>query len=216
VEAFYRARFAPDGVKNLDVSDSASKGPEGAPVVLVEFADFECPACAAARPVIDDLYDRHRDTVRVVFKHFPLGMHPNAEKAARAAVAAGRQGKFWEMYALLFENQTKLGADNVEKLASSLGLDLARFRQDRDSEATADAVARERKQGEGLSLDSTPSLFINGRPFPATTDFKQDLEDWVALELELKGVTAPSAPKPAAAAASVPVPSASASAKPGP
>jgi len=201
VEAFYRARFGADGVKNLDVSGSASKGPEGAPVVIVEFADFECPACAAARPVVEAIYEQHRDKVRVVFKHFPLGMHPNAEKAARAAVAAGRQGKFWEMHALLFENQTKLSPDNVEKLAAQAGLDLVRFRQDRDSEATADSVARERKQGEALALDSTPSLFVNGRPFPNSTDFQQDLEDWVTLELSLKGVAAP-APKPASSAPS--------------
>jgi protein-disulfide isomerase len=200
VEAFYRARFSADGVKNLDVSGSASKGPEGAPVVIVEFADFECPACAAARPVIDELFERQRDKVRVVFKHFPLGMHPNAEKAARAAVAADRQGKFWELHAAMFENQTRLAVDNVEKLAEGIGLDMAKFRQDRDSEATADVVARDRKHGEALALDSTPSLFINGRPFPSTTDFKQDLEDWVALELTLKGVT----PAPAALAASSP------------
>jgi 2-hydroxychromene-2-carboxylate isomerase len=207
VEAFYRARFGADGVKNIDVTGSASKGPEGAPVVIVEFADFECPACAAARPVVESVFDRYRDKVRLVFKHFPLGMHPNAEKAARAAVAAERQGKFWEMYGLLFDNQTELSADNVEKLAESIGLDMVKFRRDRDSEAVADAVARERKQGEALSLDSTPSLFINGRPFPSTPDFKQDLEDWVALELTLKGETA-------AAPASAPAPAKSTSAAP--
>src|SRR5688500_12850183 len=100
VEADYRDRFGADGVTHLDGSGCASEGPEAAPVLIVEFADFECPACAAARPVIDELYHRHLDKVRVVFKHFPLGMHPNAEKAARAAVAAGRQGKFWELHAV--------------------------------------------------------------------------------------------------------------------
>jgi hypothetical protein len=145
-------------------------------------------------------------------------MHPNAEKAARAAVAAHRQGKFWELHALMFENQMRLAVDNVEKLAESIGLDMARFRQDRDSEATADLVARDRKQGEALSLDSTPSLFINGRPFPSTTDFKQDLEDWVALELTLKGEAASPAPAPAPSAAapapSVAAPAPSAAAPP--
>lgn len=216
VEAAYRARFAADQVKNLDVSGSASKGPEGAPVVIVEFADFECPACAAARPVVEDVFEQHPGQVRLVFKHFPLGMHPNAEKAARAAVAAQKQNKFWELYGLMFENQTALSPDNVEKLAEKAGLDLARFRQDRDSEAVADAVAKDRKQGEALSLDSTPTLFINGRKFPATTDFKQDLDDWIALELVLKGVTPeapaekPAASAPASASASAPAPAKSA------
>src|SRR5690349_5023045 len=73
VEAAYRARFGADQVKNLDVSGAASKGPEGAPVVIVEFADFECPACAAARPVVEDVFEHHPGQVRLVFKHFPLG-----------------------------------------------------------------------------------------------------------------------------------------------
>jgi protein-disulfide isomerase len=212
VEAAYRARFAPDQVKNLDISGSASKGPEGAPIVIVEFADFECPACAAARPVVEDVFEQHPGQVRLVFKHFPLGMHPNAEKAARASVAAQKQNKFWELYGLLFENQTALSPDNVEKLAEKAGLDLARFRQDRDSEAVADSVAKDRKQGEALQLDSTPTLFINGRKFPATTDFKQDLDDWIALELVLKGVT-PEAPA-AKPAASVPAPASASAAAP--
>jgi protein-disulfide isomerase len=212
VEAAYRARFAPDQVKNLDLSGAASKGPEGAPIVIVEFADFECPACGAARPVVEDVFENHPGQVRLIFKHFPLGMHPNAEKAARASVAAQRQNKFWEMYGLLFQNQTALSPENVEKLAEKAGLDLARFRADRDSEAVADTVARDRKQGEALQLDSTPTLFINGRKFPATTDFKQDLDDWIALELSLKGVTPeapatpPSASAPASALAPAPAP----------
>jgi protein-disulfide isomerase len=152
---------------------------------MVEFADFECPACADKRPLLDKLVEEHAGKVRLVFKNFPLSMHPNAEKAARAGVAAHRQGKFWQLHGLMFESQGDLSQPNVEKLAQKAGLDLARFRQDRDSEATADAVMRDRKQGETLNIGSTPSLFINGRPFPATVDFDQDLEDWLKLELEL-------------------------------
>ena len=135
-------------------------------------------------------------------------MHQNAEKAARASVAAMRQGKFWEMHKVLFENQTQLSIDNIEKLAQSIGLDLAKFRQDRDSEATADFVAKNRKQGEALNLTGTPSIFINGRKFEGSGEPKQDLDEWIGLELELQG--AADAPKPAASAA----PAASASAKP--
>ncbi len=193
IEAAYRARFAADQVTKLEIEGSPRKGPKDAPVVIVEFADFECPACGAARPAIDEVYDKHPNEVAVVFKHFPLSMHPHAEKAARAAVAAAKQGKFWEMHALLFDNQTQLTPENVEKLAEKAGLDLTRFRQDRDSEATADVVARDRKQGEALKLDSTPSLFVNGRKFPGSPDFKQDLEDWIALELTLVPRSAPSA-----------------------
>jgi protein-disulfide isomerase len=198
VETAYRERFAADQVKNIDLTDTPSRGPAGAPIVIVEFADFECPACGAMRPVLDEVIEAHADKIRFFYKHFPLGMHQNAEKAARAAVAAMHQGKFWEMHHLLFENQQALSTENIEKLAQGVGLDLARFRQDRDSEATADFVAKNRKQGEALNLTGTPSIFINGRRFEHGGEPKQELEDWITLELELQG--APAAPTPASSA----------------
>jgi protein-disulfide isomerase len=225
VDAAYRARFAADQVKSIDLGDSPSKGAPSARVVIVEFADFECPACADKRSLLDKVVEEHSGKVRLVFKNFPLSMHQNAEKAARAGVAAHRQGKFWQLHPLLFENQNDLSQVNVEKLAQKAGLDLARFRQDRDSEATADFVARDRKLGEALNIGSTPSLFINGRPFPATVDFDQDLEEWLKLEIELASGSAalPPAPKatapaPSASAAPATPPSAAppASAKPSP
>jgi protein-disulfide isomerase len=203
VEATYKARFAPDTVKNIDLSGAPSKGAPSARVVIAEWADFECPACAATRPVLDDLIKEYPNDVRLVFKHFPLSMHPNAEKAARSAVAAQRQNKFWELHAALFENQEKLDVENIERLARDAGLDLKRFVQDRDSEAAADSVARDRKQGEALDLKSTPSLFINGRLFALTgSDLKEELEEWVKLELELQSARAPSraAPSPSTSA----------------
>jgi hypothetical protein len=155
--------------------------------------------------VLDRLVETQPTNVRLYFKHFPLSAHPNAEKAARAAIAAHNQGKFWEMHAQLFDNQTQLDLASVEKLAEKIGLDLARFRKDRDSEATAEAVARDRKQGETLDLQSTPTIFVNGRHFQAGPDFQQDLDAWVKLELELLGhapVAAPAASAgPAASAA---------------
>jgi len=205
LEAAYRARFAPDGVKNIDLDDTPSRGPSGAPIVIVEFADFECPACGAMRPVLDEVIAEHADKIRFFYKHFPLSMHPNAEKAARAAVAAMHQGKFWEMHHLLFENQTQLSTENIEKLAQSIGLDLAKFRQDRDSEATADFVAKNRKQGEALNLTGTPSIFIDGRKFESDGgQAKDELEAWIALELELQGAAPAPAPPPASASAKAP------------
>jgi hypothetical protein len=90
---------------------------------------------------------------------------------------------------------------------------MPRFQKDRDSESTADAVARDRKLGEQLAIASTPSLFINGRPFPATPEFEEDLQDWITLEFELQG-GAPAAPRPAATPSSLPPPSVSAGAAP--
>jgi protein-disulfide isomerase len=208
VEAVYKARFSPEAVKQVDLSGAPREGSAGAKVVVAEFADFYCPACGAMKPVLDGILKKYPNDVQLVFKHFPLtNIHPNAEKAARAAVAAQRQNKFWEMHALLFENQEKLDGGGIDELAKRLGLDMKRFAQDRDSEATADAVSRDRKHGENLKLTGTPSLFVNGRPFVSTGESAEELEQWIALEIELVS-GAPPAPAPAAA----PAPSAAASA----
>lgn len=198
VEANYRARFSPEAVKKLDLEGAPAKGAANPKVVIAEWADFECPACGAVRGVLDEMLEKYPNDVRLVFKHFPLSMHPNAEKAARAAVAAQKQDKFWQMHSALFENQTQLAPENIDKLAREIGLDMKRFAQDRDSEATADLVARDRKQGEKLELSATPSIFINGRHFALSQDLEQDLEEWVKLEIELATGSAPKpAPKPA-------------------
>jgi protein-disulfide isomerase len=220
VEASFKGRFAADAVKNVELGGAPSKGAPNAPIVVVEFADFECPGCGLMRPVLDQLLEKQPNDVRLYFKHFPLSAHPNAEKAARAAIAAQNQGKFWEMHALLFDNQTQLDLANVEKLAEKVGLDMARFRKDRDSEVTAEAVARDRKQGETLDLRSTPTIFINGRHFQPGPDVEQDLDAWVKLELELLGHSPPAAKAtplasaaPAASGAPSAAPSAAAPAK---
>jgi protein-disulfide isomerase len=206
VEAAYKARFSPEAVKHLDLENSPSKGPPDAKVVVAEFADFQCPYCGATRPVIEEVLKKHAQDVRFVFKEFPLTMHENAEKAARAAIAAGRQNKFWEMHQALFENQQKLDSETVQALAKGIGLDMKRFLADWDSEAVADAVTRDRKQGEALGLRSTPSIFINGRLFTASGDLAEDLESWIALELELVSGAPHQAPKAEAAAPSASAP----------
>ncbi|MET0790370.1 MAG: thioredoxin domain-containing protein [Polyangiaceae bacterium] len=212
IETAFRGRFSPDMVKNIELEDSPAKGPAGAPVLIVEFADFECPACGAARPLLDELYKTYEGQMRFVFKNVPLSIHQYAEKAARAGVAAHKQNKFWEMHAVLFDNQQHLEQPNVELLAKSIGLDMPRFLADRDSEAVADFVARDRKQGERLELSSTPTMFINGRKFESSGEFKEDLDDWVQLEIKLAGGT----PAPHVAGAPAATPAASASAAPAP
>ena len=204
VEAAYKARFAADQVKDIALEDSPSKGNPAAPVVLVEFADFQCPACRAARSIVDDALKKHDGKTRLVFKHFPLASHPYAEKAARAARAAQSQGKFWEMYGALFDNQERLSPAVVDELAKGLGLDMAKFKKDMDSEAMADAVSRDRKQGERLDIQSTPTLYVNGRLFPATPDFAEELSEWIELEVELTQGAAAPAPAPAPSAAPAP------------
>jgi protein-disulfide isomerase len=186
VENAFRLRFAPEQVKTVDEGDSASKGSKDASVALVEWADFQCPFCGAAAPVIDKLPEQYPGNVRIVFKNYPLASHEHSEGAARAAVAAGKQGKFWEMHHLLFANQES-GLDRpiLLGLAKEIGLDEKKFVADLDSEAAADAVNRDRKQAEKLELKGTPMIYLNGRHFELEQfNLLEDLNDWIELEID--------------------------------
>jgi len=214
IEKAYRNRFEADSVKNVPIDGSPTKGPESAPITIVEFADFQCPHCAQFAPMIEKLVESRRADVRFAYKFFVLGKFPNSENAARAAIAAGKQGKLWEMHRLIFENQNNLTQQGLDDLAGKLHLDLARFHADMQSPETADRMAKDRKLGEDLKINGTPSIFINGRLF----DGHQDMEEWLNLELELAGKkAAAAAPAQAASAATsakvAPAPSASVPAK---
>lgn len=184
-DAFY-ARFSEDRVKRVDLADVPFQGSDEAAITVVEFADFECPHCRVAAKVLEALIERYPGKVRVAYKFFPLSSHPNGELAARAAVAAMRQGKFWEMHALLFEKQGSLEPSSFEKFAKELGLDLNRFKVDFTSKETIERVARDRKEGEALDIAGTPAIYVNGRLYDLRKfDLKDDLTDWIDLELEL-------------------------------
>lgn len=219
VEAAFRARFAPELVKSVDLGGSPFKGPEGAPVTIVEWADFECPFCGQARPRLEEMLEAYPNKVRIVFRNYPLSMHPHAESAARAAVAAGLQGKFWQMHAALFENQQSLEKVTIERLARDIGVDVKRFTADWNSEAVAEAVAKDRKAGDAMGLEGTPLIYVNGRHFNLDFfDLDEDLDEWIQFEIEARtgqkvkpvAVKAPAAP----ALSLVPQPSAAPSAKP--
>src|SRR5579884_175014 len=137
VEDLYKNRFDTSGVKDIPLDDSPSKGPASAPVTVVEFADFECPFCQRLAPVLDQLWEKRKGAVRFVYKFLPLAMHPHGELAARAAIAAQAQGKFWEMHDRLFANATNLEESDLERYAKAIGLDVDRFRADlRSTETT--------------------------------------------------------------------------------
>jgi 2-hydroxychromene-2-carboxylate isomerase len=186
VEEAFRTRFSPDAVKSIDLAGSPTKGAKNPVVTVVEWADFECPSCAVATPLLKEVVERHSEQVQLVFKHYPLSIHEHAESAARAAVAAHQQGKFWPLTQALFEAQ-KSGLDepSILKLAREVGLDMKGFEADLSSETTADSVARDRKQADELGLEGTPMIYINGRHFTRHFDLRQDLEPWIELELAL-------------------------------
>ena len=144
-------------------AEDPAKGAEEPLVTIVEFSDFQCPACKGLVPNLEAAFAKYADDVRIVFKQFPLAMHPEAEPAARAALAAGRQGKFWPMHDLLFANQQALEDPDLEKYATQIGLDVAKFKADYADPAIALAVRGDRNLGNAVQVNSTPSFFINGR-----------------------------------------------------
>ncbi len=186
IETAYRLRFAPDQVKSIELGDSPWKGAAAAKVVIVEWADFECPFCQRTAPELDRLIESYPGLVKVVFKHYPIVAHPNAARAARAAVAAQRQGKFWRMHDLMFMNASRLDEPGIERLAAEAGLDLPRFQTDMKDPAVLARVNADRKQADALGLEGTPMIYIDGRYFNLEYfDLNDDLGPWVKLEVEV-------------------------------
>lgn len=176
IDQMYKVRFDPSAAKTIPVDGSPFKGPADAQVVLVEFADFECPHCAAVAPVLDATWAEHKDRVRFVYKYLPLPMHAHAEIAARAAIAAGDQGKFWEMHDLLFSNAHALERTNLDAYAQQLALDMKKFAADFDSPETSSRLSQDLALADALDIHSTPTIYVNGRQF----DGKTALADWLS------------------------------------
>lgn len=163
-------------------------GPVDAPLTLVEYGDFECPYCARATGVTHELRQRFGDRLRYVFRHLPLpDVHPHAVLAARAAVAAGAQGRFWEMHDLLYRHQDKLEFEDIAAYAIELGLDIERFLDAIDDEETAERVRADTASAEASGALGTPTFFVGDRrhtgPYDAET---------LARELEASGADPPS------------------------
>lgn len=155
------------------VADATNSfGPEDAQVTVVEFADFQCPSCKAAQPMLNTLKEEYSDSVRVVFRHFPLdSIHPNARLASQAAQAAAAEGKFWEYHDLLYENQTEWSAitsknellDTFGNYAAELEIDKASFLEKIESQEVAQQVATDSQLANELQLTGTPTFFVNGQ-----------------------------------------------------
>jgi protein-disulfide isomerase len=147
----------------ITVEDSQVSGAKDAPITIVEFSDFQCPYCAQETPILRALVEEYPGQIRWVFKHFPLDtIHPASPLAHRAAVAAGQQGKFWEMHDLLFANQKNAGRDALLRAALELGLDLTRFKNDLDDDRFQAVIDRDRGEGIRVGVGGTPSFLING------------------------------------------------------
>jgi protein-disulfide isomerase len=152
-------------VLSIATDDRPARGRVDAPVTIIEFTDYQCPSCGALHPIVQQLAGEYGDKLRLVIRDFPLDRHENAFKAAEAAEAAREQGKYWEYIDILFHNQNALGIDKLKEYASQVGLDRARFDANLDSGKFAEQVKRDLSDGNRLGIDSTPTVFINGRKF---------------------------------------------------
>jgi len=162
------------------------KGNENAKVTVVEYGDFQCPACAAYLPLVNKVFaDVGSSTMRIVFRHFPLAQHVNGMPASKAAEASGKQGKFWEMHDILFENQIEWEKSPNPRIkfveyAKALGLDIDKFSSDFDSKEVSEKINNDYKSGIAAKINATPTFFVNGEKIenPQTYEqFKKIIED---------------------------------------
>ena len=184
-QAKKRAEQLEEQFKNpikIDAGNSPSKGPADAKVTIIEFSDFQCPYCSRADKTIKQVLEAYPKDVKVVFKNLPLGFHKQAEPAARATLAAHKQGKFWEMHDALFANQKGLSEDLYMKQAEKLGLDMDKFKADYNSDAIKKQVQEDAKLAAQHGITGTPGFFVNGvavRGAYPFDHFKMIIDRWL-------------------------------------
>lgn len=148
------------------------RGPADARVTLAEFSDFQCIYCARAEPTVQQVLATYPNDVALFYLNFPLtSIHANALPAAKAFLAAARQGQEWPMHDLLFQHRDDLSDATLVSLAESLGMDVAQFNTDRASATVADEVAQDKDLGISLGVQATPTFFINGRKLEGAQPF---------------------------------------------
>lgn len=164
-------------VANIALSETDHvRGAKDGKVTLVEFGDFQCPACASYEPIVKQVLADNKDTLKLVYRHFPLTqIHRNALSAAIATESAGMQGKFWEMHDILYEKQGEWGnALNAREYysiyATTIGLDVKKFQAELDNPTLEAKVLAEFKEGVRLGVQGTPSFFLNGKKLEGPLD----------------------------------------------
>jgi protein-disulfide isomerase len=167
----FEERFEKERLPTTGAEPPNSRGANASTVTLEEFADFECPACGKFYPILKSIEAEYGNRIRVVFREFPLSQHVHAMTAARAAEAAGMQGKFWEMHDLLYQDTEKwTKAPNVaiqfEEYAKRIGLDVERFKHDQVTEEVKKRIMLDHVRGVSMKLHSTPTLYLNGQEVP--------------------------------------------------
>jgi protein-disulfide isomerase len=166
----------------VKINDQVKGNPDAA-LTIIEYSDFQCPACSTYYALVNQLVEELGDQVKVIYRHFPLdSIHPYAETAAQVAEAAGLQNKFWEMHDLLFENQEIWSASrNPDQtfldFATQLELDLEKFQSDLDSDAVKDKIKQDVRSANQAKVNSTPSFFVNGTKISNPRSYNQFKND---------------------------------------
>ena len=152
-----------DVIQEIDTSGLPVKGPMDAPFEIVVFSDFECPSCAELATVLDQLTVEYPEQVKIVFMNYPLRSHRHSRAAAAAALAAGRQGRFWAFHDALFDNHDQLSPQKIDDIAQDLKLDTARLKREMSHPEVTAALKRDASEVARLGISGTPTVFVNGK-----------------------------------------------------
>lgn len=176
--------------KISSAADAKAKGPVNAPIEIIEYSDFQCPACKMAQPVINEILILYPNKVRIVYRHFPLAGHQFAPMAHQAAECAAKQQKFWPMHDKLYADQEKwsLGAMNPSQsfleYAQQNNLDLDAFALCLANADVANEILEEKQEGQTLLIKSTPTFFVNGKRFLGAKELKEQGIPFINEELK--------------------------------
>jgi protein-disulfide isomerase len=172
-------------IQDIDTSGSPFKGAADASVTIAIFTDFQCPYCARIVPLLNQVLEKNQGKVKLAFKNFPLNNHQFARKAATAALAAGRQGKFWELHDRLFQNYNRLNDQVVQEQAQQLGLDMQKFEKDMNDPQIMQVINQDYQDGLKAGVRGTPTIYVNGSLLRNTN--LEGFQAAIDKELEKKG-----------------------------
>ncbi|HDY88264.1 MAG TPA: hypothetical protein ENH82_09155 [bacterium] len=168
-------------VYKLPLASSKIRGNPNAPVTIVEFSDFQCPYCSRLQPTLKQVLEAYPNEAKLVYKDFPLSFHKQAKNAAKAAHAAGEQGKYWEMHDLVFEKYNKLTEIMFKEFAEKLGLDMGKFMADFEGNKYDKQIQQDINLGRSVGVSGTPTLFMNGKRMKnrSFNDFKTAIDGYL-------------------------------------
>jgi protein-disulfide isomerase len=167
----------------IQIDNSPFKGRPDAPVTIIEYTDFECPYCARLQSMFDELLRKYPNEIKIVYKSYPLSSHRNSAKAARIAMAAHAEGKFWPVHNRIFENYRRLNDNLLNQIRSEFGFDTPKFEAVMNSAEVTAKIQSDINQGKNIGVKGTPTVFINGRQLrnKSFEGFKQAIDQALAV-----------------------------------